>query len=146
MKSIAGELRQRSCILSTGGASGSDQAFMSGAGSDVQLWLPEQGFEGYTTSNKILLEAYEMAERIHPYWDDLDEFGRNAHARNCHILLGADLETPVKFVIAYTENGAWKGGTATGLRIAKIWRIPTFNIGQPGAGMEDLVEFIDENA
>ena len=146
IRDISVELDGRGFTLSTGGARGSDQSFMAGASRPVQLWLPYDGFEGYTSSNQIHPDAYEMAERFHLYWGGLDTFGQRAHARNCHIALGADLQTPVKFVIAYTQDGRVTGGTATALRIARANQIPIFNIGSPSESMESLVKFIDTNA
>ncbi len=52
------------------------------------------------------------------------------------ILLGEDCETPVSFCVAYTEGGKLKGGTAQGLRIAKAYGIPVYNLGNhPSEGL-----------
>lgn len=129
MTELAVELDSAGWILSSGGARGADQAFMRGS-KNCHLWLPHQGSNGFQTDLQILPEAYEMAERFyHLDWDDLGDFGQAAMARNCHIVLGADLDTPVKFIICWTPEGKIRGGTGQALRIAKAYRIPVLNLG-----------------
>ena len=54
--------------------------------------------------------------------------------------------TPVKFIVAWTENGALKGGTAQALRIATAFNIPIINLGsaQNAQELEALVLAVDE--
>ena len=54
--------------------------------------------------------------------------------------------TPVKFVVAWTENGALKGGTAQALRIATALNIPIINLGraQNAQELEAMVLAVDE--
>lgn len=141
MTELARELHECGYTLSTGAAEGADQAFMKGT-DRIQLWLPYQGSNGYRSPNEILPEAFEMAERLYPWdWDSVGEFGQRAHARNCHIVLGHDLKTPVDFIICWTPNGAMKGGTGQALRVAKVHKIPVLNLGG-NIGADDVDNFL----
>jgi hypothetical protein len=65
------------------------------------------------------------------------DFGRKAHARNCHQVLGRDLDIPSKFVILWApwRNRAAeiaRGGTNTALQIARAHNIPWVNMFDEG--------------
>ena len=114
----------------TGGAIGADSAFFDGYSdkSKVKLFLPEPGhnrlFGHYPTE-----EAFIIAEQAHPNWKACRQYARKLHARNSHIILGESLSDPVDFVICWTRNGECTGGTAQGIRLAKAYLIPIFNLG-----------------
>ena len=116
----------------SGGAEGADKAFQAGAHNKCEVWRPKDA----TT------EAYDLAEDFHPRWDRLTPSARGLHARNGHILLGQDLNTPVDFVLCWTEHGLEKGGTAQGIRIARAYGIPLYNLGNPKATFENLDDFL----
>jgi hypothetical protein len=42
--------------------------------------------------------------------------------------LGPDLKTPVNFVICYTADGGFSGGTGLAMHIADKYNIPIFNL------------------
>lgn len=117
---IASYLRGQGFTCVTGGASGSDTTFEQGASPECEIWRPQDA----------TAEAREIAESFHPNWDACDRYAKNLHARNTMILLGEDCETPVEFCVAYTEGGRMKGGTAQGIRIARAYKIPVYNIGE----------------
>ena len=80
--------------------------------------------------NKDLIsETERIASEVHPAWDRCNEWARGMHSRNCHQILGYDLQSPVDAVICWTPDGAVVGGTATVIRIALKYNIPVFNLG-----------------
>ena len=83
-----------------------------------------------TVRNKDLIsETERIASEVHPAWDRCNEWARVMHSRNCHQILGYDLQSPVDAVICWTPNGKIQGGTATAVRIALKYNIPVFNLG-----------------
>lgn len=139
--SLARFLRKRGYHLRSGGAIGSDSAFEEGwVGSDQKtIYLPEPGFNRRPvndacyptpTCDHIWFEAEDTARKIHPNFDALDEFSRNAHTRNIYQVLGDDLRSPSDLVIACAlpKGKSVNGGTATAFNLAKAKGIPTFNI------------------
>jgi hypothetical protein len=130
MKSIARTLCGNSCRLRSGGARGADEAFEEAyieCGGGYELYLP---WKGYERKHGMLptLGAFDIAAKYHPRWNELSSGARLLHARNSHIILGRDLDTPVKFVVCWTSDGKASGGTGQGIRIAKAYNIPVFNL------------------
>mgnify|MGYP000948523566 FL=1 len=81
--------------------------------------------------NKSLIsETERIASEVHPAWDKCNEWARGMHSRNCHQILGYDLQSPVDAVICWTPDGNVVGGTATAIRIAMKHNIPVFNLGR----------------
>ena len=68
---------------------------------------------------------------VHPAWDKCNEWARGMHSRNCHQILGYDLQSPVDAVICWTPDGKVVGGTATALKLSMKAGIPIFNLGRP---------------
>jgi hypothetical protein len=125
---IASFLRTKKFILRSGGADGADAAFEKGAGGLKEIWVPWIGFNGSNSHNTPSDDAFILAKRIHPNWKNLKEGARKLHARNGHQILGKDLQTPAKFVIAWTSDGKASGGTGQALRIALEKEIPIYNL------------------
>lgn len=129
MTKLARWLAKRGWILRSGGADGADKAFEKGA-SKKEIYLPWAGFNG---SNSMLTEATKdalnLAPQYHPAWDRLSEGAKKLHARNCHQILGVNLDTPSSLVICYTKDGKGQGGTGQALRLAKDYNIPIFDFG-----------------
>lgn len=121
--------------LRSGGAVGADEACERGcdrAGGAKEIFLPYARFRDHPSSlTAPSPEAMALAAKIHPAWLKCDEFARRAHARNCHQILGANLDAPVGFVLCWTYDGRIVGGTATGLQLAKHYDIPIFDLGGP---------------
>ena len=83
-----------------------------------------------TVRNKDLIsETERIASEVHPAWDRCNEWARGMHSRNCHQILGYDLQSPVDAVICWTPDGAVVGGTATALKLSMKYNIPVFNLG-----------------
>jgi hypothetical protein len=84
---------------------------------------------------------FEMAYRFHPAWKQCGEYARMAHARNCPIVMGTNLDKPVDFILCWTPNGGPTGGTGQALRIAEHYKIPVFNMFDP-LWMTNFVAFL----
>ena len=108
--------------LRSGGAKGADTAYEKGHrkySKDIEIYKP---------SDDIPEAAYEMAAKYHPAWDKCNGFAQSAHARNCMIVLGKNLDTPVDFIDCWTKDGKIIGGTGQALRMAIDLHIPIFNL------------------
>jgi hypothetical protein len=116
--------------LRSGFAKGADMAFMSGA------WAPTDSARGYdaiyTATHARGKRDWEVHARLfHPAWDRLSPYAQLLMARNSAIMLGPDLQKPVKCVVCWTPGGRVVGGTGQALRIAKAYGIPAFNLFDP---------------
>lgn len=129
LKLLAAILETYGFTLRSGGADGADKAFESGVSK---------------LENKVILrpkhstaEAEEIASKIHPMWSACNEYARKLHGRNVQLVLGQNLDSPSEFVLAWTYDGKDRGGTRTGLVLAKERQIPCFNL----ADRNDNIEF-----
>lgn len=128
MSMIAIKLERLGYTLNSGGADGADSAFAREV-KKKQIFIPWRGFNNITTPFDTPTEyAKEISRKFHPAYNKLKYAGSLLMARNSHIILGPDCRTPVDFVICWTEGGKEIGGTAQGLRIAKHYRIPIYNL------------------
>jgi hypothetical protein len=144
---LGARLAREGFVLRTGASPGADQAFMRGAaraGGRAELYLPCPGFESDARAHLRRLDAivigepaprsYALAARFHPAWGELGEFERRLRARDVHQVLGADLRSPVAFVVCWTRDGsrdgsqAGAGGTGQALRVAASRNIPVVNL------------------
>ena len=144
---MAVRLEELNYILRSGGAAGADSAFEQGTSSDInrQIFLPWSGFNGSRSSyDAPTTAAFVMASEHHPAWHRCSTVAKKFHARNCHQVLGLDLNDPVEFVVCWTPEGAVTGGTGQAIRLAISNNVPVFNFGASGA-METLTQFIKEN-
>ena len=97
--------------------------------------------------NKDLIsETERIASEVHPAWDRCNEWARGMHSRNCHQILGYDLQSPVDAVICWTPDGKVVGGTATALKLSMKAGIPIFNLGRPDQDkvLEEIRQFLLE--
>jgi hypothetical protein len=129
-------------ICSTGGAIGADQAFAQGsnvAGGTTHLHLPWKSYEeewvnSLEGDNRLYVlakhdvDAYHSVETYHPSYDKIqDKRGVIAlHARNYNIITKPER---VKFIICWTKDAEYSGGTAQAMRIADDLDIPIYNLG-----------------
>ena len=96
--------------------------------------------------NKDLIsETERIASEVHPAWDRCNEWARGMHSRNCHQILGYDLQSPVDAVICWTPDGAVVGGTATALKLSMKYNIPVFNLGvsDKESVLNDIKNFLE---
>jgi hypothetical protein len=122
-------------VLRSGGAKGADEAFLQGASSPAQLYLPYQGFNGHQgiviQDQEILWSATEIAAQIHETWATYDDFARKAHLRSVFQILGGDLKNPSDFLIFWAvtdRDGNIEGGTRTAVALAHEHSIPSYNL------------------
>jgi len=119
MTALAGWLEDYGATLRSGGADGADTAFANGvADCDNRIIYRPR---------KATKEAMAVAERHHPAWYACTEFAKRLHGRNSMIILGPDLQTPVRFVVCWCPDER-RGGTALGIKIAKANSIPVYNL------------------
>lgn len=79
-------------------------------------------------------ELDDLASSLHGNWSKYDNFTRGMHHRNCHQILGYQLDNPVKGVITWCDLdnfGNYMGGSRTALKLAERYRIPIFNLNTP---------------
>ena len=120
MTKLARVLSDLGYTLRSGGAAGADKAFAAGA-SDKEIFRP----------NDATAEAIELSSKYHPAWNRCKQWAKLLHARNAQIVLGRELNSPVSFVICWTKNAKGTGGTGQGIRIAKGYNIPVYDLGNP---------------
>ena len=121
-------LASQGYTLRSGAATGADFFFERGAlegHGSTEIYLPWRNYNKHPSTLLPTPEAFLMAEQFHPAWHQLSRGGRCLHARNSHIIMGADLKTPVEFVLFWTRDGKASGGTGQALRIAQHYGIPT---------------------
>ena len=121
MDRFAQHLAKLEYELHSGRAKGADKEFEKGCDKvkgKKRIWLPQ-----HTTP-----ESLTLAAQFHPAWHRCDEYAKRLHARNGLILLGADLNTPVEFIVCWTSKALITGGTGQALRIAEAWHIRVYNL------------------
>ena len=112
-------------VLRSGHARGADQAFELGCDSTLSGWRAKQIFTADMSAHHPAW--FDHAECYHKAWSKCSPWAKALHARNSAIMLGAQLNDPVKFVICWTKDGKASGGTGQALRIAEHCGIPVFN-------------------
>ena len=135
MTELAKELESRGYTLRSGGAQGADTAFERGATSKKEIFPGGQ---------KAGEREMKIAREIHPNPQALDNsknpaFVWNLMARNTNQVFGKNLNTPVDFVIAYTQDGLTdytkrsikSGGTGQAIDMASRKGIPVINLANP---------------
>lgn len=145
-------LMEAGYTLRTGGAEGADAAFLKGHtpgewAERAEVYLPWPGFNGFSddvrAAHAVKLAmptelARSIAQRFHPSWRTLSRGARMLHARNAHQVLGADCQSPSKFVLCWTPDGAETsttaetGGTGQAIRIANAYGVPVVNMQRDG--------------
>jgi len=128
IKEISFFLEKEQYVLNSGGADGADSFFEEGI-KNKQIFLPSQ----YWNDNPSMLyhispDAYSIAKKFHPNWHGISGFAKKLMGRNSYQVLNRDLNSPVDFIVCWTENGEVKGGTAQALRIAAFYDIPVCNL------------------
>lgn len=120
MQQIAQRLAVDDWCLRSGGAVGADKAFEDGAkivGGHTQIF----------TAQDATSEAMALAAQYHPNWGVCNEYARKLLGRNAMILLGPNLNEPVKFVVCWSADEL-KGGTGHALAIARAYDISVRNL------------------
>lgn len=139
---IAARLEKEGWILRSGGAKGADSAFEEGIKdpANMEIFLPSSFFNGKSANrtgfinslkSPVYAEADKTVEKYHPCPEKLSEFPRKLMARNAMQIMGFEMNSPVKMVIAWTRGGKTIGGTGQALRMAFSKKIPILNLGDP---------------
>lgn len=143
--SLAGRLGQAGWTLRSGRAEGADSAFECGARNvpgSCEIFLPEDlrplsmRVNDKTTTWHYIDEvtgssigAKLIARLLHPNGKNLNPHALELHARNTYQIIGQDMNSPVQFVVYWTEGGRGEGGTGQALRLAKMLNIHIIDYG-----------------
>ena len=128
MTHVANYMKDLGWILRSGAAEGADTAFENGAGNLKEI---------FTATSYIPQEAMDTVEQYHPAPTYLTPYVKKLMARNAMQIFGADMNTPVSFVICWTPDGAngttipttrKSGGTGQAIRIAAANHIEVLNL------------------
>lgn len=137
MVKIGHDLALQGYTLRSGSAIGADMSFEAGCdfvNGSKEIYLPKKGFnQSDSDLYHICPKAIEIAKKYHPDWSALKPSGQLLMARNSYQVLGLDLESPVDFVVCWTETGGMVGGTGQAMRIAWHYKIPIYNLFHPQA-------------
>ena len=149
MTGVAHRLAAHGYTLCSGGAPGADLAFERGATTKA-IFLPWHGFQSRPSAahdtDQPSAEAFRVAALLHPSWDRLSQAAQKLMARNTHQILGADLRSPVDFVVCWTPDGCeaeaarrrTTGGTGQAIALASRWSIPVFNLQHGRSALDRL--------
>jgi hypothetical protein len=124
IRALGQSYARQGMLLRSGGARGADNAFESGCdleGGPKEIFTPEMAS----------YDAIIMASLFHTKWEGMPDGIQALLARNCMVILGGDLKTPVDLVVCWTPNGEEIGGTGHALRIARHHGISIVNLGSP---------------
>lgn len=144
--------------LRSGAADGADTFFEKSKGSK-NIYLPSYRFNSRTTDNQTyfnleapLVQRYEpIIKQCCPHWDNIKRPNvRNLLLRNMAQILGHNstcLELS-RFVLCWTPDGEYLGGTRYALWCADLFECPIFNFGKynPTNYVDDLLDFFEEHA
>lgn len=161
MSDIAVYLSKFGWILRSGRAEGADWAFQRGAefhaksigapqNPRTEIYVPNKRFNlGFGRLNEIdpkdlnnYADAEDMCSTLHPVFDKLRGFARDAHVRNVYQVVGKDLDNPSKFLVCWApiKDGRATGGTATAVKLATKLNIDVYNFYDP----RQLDNFLEE--
>ncbi len=157
MTGVARRLAERGYTLVSGGAPGADVAFERGA-HHKHIFLPWHGFQSRPPAafdhDQPSAEAFRVAACLHPAWERLSSAAQKLMARNTHQILGADLRSPVDFVVCWTPDGREKeedrsrktGGTGQAIALASRWGVPVFNLQHGRSTLDRLAAHLAERS
>lgn len=159
MTRLGKKLASEGWTLRSGGAVGADAAFEFGwfdwfvsqtpwpSAPQAEIFLPWNGYNGHDRDGcfganilpdeddkGLSIVAEGIAAQMHPNWGACKQGARKMHARNVYQVLGQDLKTPSKMLVAWTKltkAGQPMGGTATAIRLAEKHNIACFNLNKP---------------
>lgn len=157
MTRVAQRLAHHGYTLFSGGAPGADQAFEAGAVHKT-IFLPWHGFQSRLPAahdqDQPSADAFRVAALLHPAWGHLAPSAQRLMARNTHQILGADVRSPVDFVVCWTPDGCeteserrrTTGGTGQAIALASRWGIPVFNLQRGQTALDRLAAHLAEQS
>ncbi len=126
-------LASQGLTLRSGATKGCCKAFERGcdvSGGKKEIIIPHCGFEG-SNSNFVIppcSKAFKVVSQIHGHWNKCSPASKRLLACEVLQVLGLDLEHPVDFVVCWTPYGKEVGGTRIATTIARMHKIPIFNL------------------
>lgn len=153
MTQLAKQLSDLGYVLRINGSDIPGNAFEAGA-TKVEHYLPWKSFKksSPTLYTKPTEDAFEVAKRYHPVFDQLDDKIKLLIACTSHVILGANVRDPVAFLICWSPDGAEQVKDCTvrtgivnqAIKIAASQGIPVFNLKNPNA-TERLNAFLTQH-
>ena len=136
---IGRALSDRGIFAYSGGAPGMDSHFMFDYSPERRrIILPENGFNGLYSNGKDIIDyteydtykAADEATKVAGHFDNQSEWTQRRYARNSMQVLTENLDKPTDFVLfwAVEKDFCVKGGTAIAARLARLYKVPTFNL------------------
>lgn len=143
-------------ILRSGGADGADTFFEKARG-PKHIYLPSYYFNSRTVDNIQYFKPSDLIrdrnepiiKQCCPHWDNIKRPNvRNLLLRNICQIVGHDIERLhfSEFVLCWTPNGDFVGGTRYAMACADLYNIPIFNFGNYTTSNyeDDFFDFIEE--
>lgn len=132
IRNLSYHLALEGFLLRSGAAEGMDafaELGVDAGGGRKEIYLPWKNFNNNPSNlYNIPEKAYEIAEKFHHNWNNLTSGAKKLMARNSMQVLGQDLKSPTDFVICYTNDGKYSGGTSQAMKIADFYGIKIYNI------------------
>lgn len=144
-------------VLRSGGAPGADEYAERGwdqgrkAKEIYEPWPGWRNWEGRLMPPQTDVDwigAEAIAKAHHPNWPAIKRAGLltfRLMCRNSFQVLGPDLKTKSRALIAWTPKGSGSGGTGQALRIARAYAVPILDMGalsHPADAYRAAFEFI----
>ncbi|UJJ22172.1 hypothetical protein [Erwinia phage Virsaitis27] len=134
-------LSSSGCFGISGGAPGADTAWLASYGSNKQIIIPHNGFNGLTNKmqgvilwqdlpNEGKIKSVVHAREFVPDYEDRSKTVQILLARDANQVLGEKCDNPVDAVFYWApeQHGKIKGGTRVAVYIARKFGIATFNL------------------
>ncbi len=143
MTGVARMLEGKGYTLRSGGAKGADYAFEIGT-STPDIYSVSKKHKPVSGKPSIIpdLEKYrELAKKCCLHYNNIhSQYAKDLHTRNiCQVIGHHEGIVRSDFLLAYTLNGDYVGGTTTAIRCAERFDVPVFNF-----GTYDCIEKMDE--
>ena len=135
LENIQIAINEREMTTRSGGAQGSD-AIATRLASKKEIFIPWKDNKMYPEDGIVASdfpnwnEAESLVKNIlgEEHWNRLSRGGKALQTRNAYQVLGADLNSPSKFVVVWRDPSIPSSGTDTAIKIARANNIPVFNI------------------
>ena len=149
MTTMSGWLARTGWHLSSGGSDGASGAFLQGAPVDQRtIYLPWTHFNELKGPDCIVPKPADLAacmkvvERINPAdWGQYGDSAKTLHAHSVAMVLGPELDRPVKAVVCWQPPGTSGGPAGMVIRVAERHDIPVLNLATvtPREACEELL-------
>ena len=131
-------------IARSGGANGADHVVTQFCPPyQREIYIPWDGFNGLYHNGRDIIrwdfspvknDATATAQEVRTLLGApqlTKQSHINFHSRNMMQVLGYNLDTPSDLILCYTDNGEFKGGTASALMLGRELGIKIINLGEP---------------